>query len=305
MNTESVTTENDAVFAGTKSRCDKKRFMQWNNVRFVIFWILLLSLTWHSGIFCHLKHSIQVMICTGREFMDAATCALKEIDGGRILDVATGRGGFAAFLMETLGGWDELVGIDSSPRAEGHFTTNIKDEKARFVQMDAENMEFDDASFDTVAISNSLHHLTDPETVLNEMLRVLKPGGTFIVNEMHRDTTTAPQTTHLLLHTFWAEVDTELGIVHDAVLSRDDFAALMDGLSLSDTVVHEIVNDEGDPKDPDLLKELDGVLDAYHKRLDNNPRQEEFRIKGEELRHRVHEVGYQSCPTLLAIGRKK
>jgi len=53
--------------------------------------------------------------------------------------------------------------------------------------MDAREMAFADASFYTVCISNSLHHMADLERVLAEMARVLRPKGRFIVAEMYCD----------------------------------------------------------------------------------------------------------------------
>ena len=46
--------------------------------------------------------------------------------------------------------------------------------------MNAENLQFEDESFDTVCIPHSLHHLASINKVLAEMKRVLKKYGNFI-----------------------------------------------------------------------------------------------------------------------------
>ena len=108
------------------------------------------------------------------------------IPGGRILDVATGNGNFVSFLLEGLPAFDEIVGIDTSEKAGTAFNETFKDQPhVRFEKMDAAKMDFPKASFDIVCISNSLHHMSDPEPVLDEMKRVLKPGGHFFVAEMY------------------------------------------------------------------------------------------------------------------------
>jgi len=61
--------------------------------------------------------------------------------------------------------------------------------------MNAERMDFANESFDTVSISASLHHLPNIQQVLAEISRVLKPGGNFILAEMHRDGQTAAELT--------------------------------------------------------------------------------------------------------------
>jgi ubiquinone/menaquinone biosynthesis C-methylase UbiE len=49
---------------------------------------------------------------------------------------------------------------------------------------DAENLPFDDATFDIVATRYSSHHWLHPETALAEFKRVLKPKGTFIISDI-------------------------------------------------------------------------------------------------------------------------
>ena len=44
----------------------------------------------------------------------------------------------------------------------------------------AEAMPFDDDQFDAVYCTLSMHHFTDPELGLNQIRRVLKPGGRFV-----------------------------------------------------------------------------------------------------------------------------
>ena len=58
-------------------------------------------------------------------------------------------------------------------------------------------MDYPDETFEVVAISNTLHHIEHYDKVLAEMLRVLKPGGFFILNEMYRDGQDAAQQVHV------------------------------------------------------------------------------------------------------------
>jgi ubiquinone/menaquinone biosynthesis C-methylase UbiE len=58
---------------------------------------------------------------------------------------------------------------------------------ATFMQVDAVDMHFPDASFDVVVSTLSLHHWSDPLQVLREIKRVLKPGGTAFILDLRRD----------------------------------------------------------------------------------------------------------------------
>ena len=108
---------------------------------------------------------------------------LGTVSAGRVLDVATGRGGFIDTLMKTLKAYDSFVGIDYCPSNESKkdmesAKKRFEGKPVQFLQMNAENLEFEDESFDTVSISHSLHHLANIDRVMTEMKRVLKRVAT-------------------------------------------------------------------------------------------------------------------------------
>jgi ubiquinone/menaquinone biosynthesis C-methylase UbiE len=125
---------------------------------------------------------------------------LGNIAGGRVLDVATQEGHFVQILMENLKDYTEIVGIDTNDWAIQKAKGTVDQENVRFLVMNAEQMKFEDESFDTVCVSASLHHLSNIQRVLEEMKRVLKTGGHFIVAEMHRDGLTEAELTSIYLH---------------------------------------------------------------------------------------------------------
>ncbi len=230
---------------------------------------------------------------------------LGKIFGGKVLDVATGGGAFIPFLTEGLQGWTAMTGIDTSERAEAAFKEAFKDqEKVSFVRMDAAKMEFADASFDTVSIANSLHHMPDLPAALAEMLRVLKPDGNCIVFEMFRDGQIETQLTHVLLHDWWGAIDTAEGVCHRPTYTRKAILDLIGQIGFLDLQVHEYLDLSGDPHDPANLEQLGPVIDRYQARAarlsDGKPLVE----RSEELRRRVKEIGFHSATELLLIGKK-
>ena len=69
--------------------------------------------------------------------MDLFERALGGIEGGRVLDVATGLGGFVGFLAERLAGYTQIVGVDISARLMVDAVKDGKRENTDFIQMDA------------------------------------------------------------------------------------------------------------------------------------------------------------------------
>lgn len=94
---------------------------------------------------------------------------------GRILDVGCGTGA----LMESLqaNGW--VVGVDFSPEAL-RFSGGRG--LGRLTLGDAQRLPFASGSFDVVVSLDTIEHVPDDGAALAEVLRVLKPGGVFVMN---------------------------------------------------------------------------------------------------------------------------
>ncbi len=96
--------------------------------------------------------------------------------GHRVLEVGVGAGN----ILERIHGAD-LVGVDISDYILGKARERLG-ARAELVKGDAEDLPFDDASFDRVYCSEVLEHVIDPRAVIAGMRRVLKPGGLAVVS---------------------------------------------------------------------------------------------------------------------------
>jgi len=107
--------------------------------------------------------------------------------GARCLDVGCGEGRhtLAAYLRPGV----DVIGIDLSPKDLQTARSRVVDMEAfepkghiTFLQGDATRLPFPDASFDTVICSEVLEHIPNFITVIEELVRVLKPGGRLCVS---------------------------------------------------------------------------------------------------------------------------
>ncbi len=97
----------------------------------------------------------------------------------RLLVVGCGAGVEAAILARCLE--TEVIGID--------VVENFDPDSAQLVLLqygDAMAMSFENDSFDFVYSYHALEHIPDPEKALNEIKRVLKPGGSYWIGTPNR-----------------------------------------------------------------------------------------------------------------------
>jgi ubiquinone/menaquinone biosynthesis C-methylase UbiE len=111
--------------------------------------------------------------------------------GETILDIGTGPGWLLVKLHQQRPGL-RITGVDASSSMVVKARLNM--EKAglsdiiEIQEENANHMSFSDRSFDTVVSTGSIHHWKDPTAGLNEVYRVLKPGGYALIYDLVSDT---------------------------------------------------------------------------------------------------------------------
>jgi len=86
----------------------------------------------------------------------------------KILDIGCGIG----FVSQLFPNFD-IVGVDIS---DGMLAQNPH----KWIKASAEELPFEDSTFDYIICRSLLHHLDHPNEALDEMYRVLKPGGKWV-----------------------------------------------------------------------------------------------------------------------------
>ena len=121
--------------------------------------------------------------------------ALREVSGPRVLDEACGTGDFAIAIARHLaakGGSWSVTGVDISEGMLEVMRRKVAEadlDDTGCVSVSAETgdccaLHYPDASFDTVTVAFGVRNFEDREKALAEVLRVLRPGGRFVMLEL-------------------------------------------------------------------------------------------------------------------------
>jgi len=95
--------------------------------------------------------------------------------GKKVIDIGCGPRGSMEFMDNAA----ERIGYD--PLVDEYLKLGADQHKMKYVKGYSESMPFADNSMDVITSINSLDHVEDLTKTLSEILRVLKPGGHFLM----------------------------------------------------------------------------------------------------------------------------
>jgi len=110
--------------------------------------------------------------------------AVKPTRQDRVLDVACGTG-VVTFRLAKMA--KEVIGLDLTGEMLQRARKQRHDrgvENVRFALGEAEALPFESGTFDTVVCRMSLHHFSDPQRAIAEMVRVTRPGGRVVLADI-------------------------------------------------------------------------------------------------------------------------
>ena len=117
-------------------------------------------------------------------------------EGDTVLDVACGPGNFTRGFARTVGEAGLALGIDGSPTMLERGGEELRRAAVRnlvLIRGDATALPFRDASVDATCCFAALHLFSDPFAALDEMTRVLRPGGRIaLMTSVRRELTLRP-----------------------------------------------------------------------------------------------------------------
>jgi CspA family cold shock protein len=122
---------------------------------------------------------------SGARLRHTAVAELGLRPGGSVLDVCTGTGLTLPYLAAAVGRDGRVVGLDRSPAMLAGAADRAPAPPLELVEGDATRLPFPDAAFDAAISTYGLTAVADVDAVLDEMVRVVRPGGRLAVADVH------------------------------------------------------------------------------------------------------------------------
>lgn len=104
------------------------------------------------------------------------------------VDLGSGRGNDVIRLAEDVGETGYVYGIDISEGMVAKAKANLDKfdvENAKILQAELEKLPLEDNSVNLVISNCTINHATDKQAVWNEIFRILKPDGRFVVSDIY------------------------------------------------------------------------------------------------------------------------
>lgn len=124
-------------------------------------------------------------------FVEHAIRLLAGRSRGRALDIGTGPGQIVIKLAHRLTRW-KFTGVDRSQAMIAQACRNLAAAgstlagRVEFQPADGTSLPFPNGSFDFVMCNSVLHHLAEPEKLLEAMARLAKPEGAILLRDLRR-----------------------------------------------------------------------------------------------------------------------
>ena len=125
-----------------------------------------------------------------RDFLLPRKFVLEEVDikpGFHILDFGCGPGSYSVIASELVGWTGKVYALDIHPLAIQRIQNTVSKKKLTNLQTICSDCLTDllNSSIDVVLLYDTFHHLSNPDLVIEELHRILKPHGVISFSDHH------------------------------------------------------------------------------------------------------------------------
>lgn len=220
-----------------------------------------------------------------------------------VLDIGTGSGDFIKLIQPVFPEGTQIAGIDPSKEALEEARRGINLANVDFIQMEGENLNFPDHSYDVVCLSNAMHHLASTEQTFAEMKRVVKPEGWLLIAEIVSDGLNEAQENQKMWHHFKSYVDRKSGITHRETWTESEVLEIIQLSGIEPVLVFPFNRMANPVTDPEKLEHW---INQFAENLSKLEGFLEYGDKADLFEHFKSQIqlhGFQLARQLVVIGK--
>jgi ubiquinone/menaquinone biosynthesis C-methylase UbiE len=157
----------------------------------------------------------------------------KPVSGEVCVDLGSGRGNDVIRLAEEVGDTGYVYGIDISEGMIAKAKENLKKfevENAEILQAELEKLPLEDNRVNLVISNCTINHATDKQAVWNEVYRILKADGRFVVSDIYATKPIADEYRNdpVAISECWA-----------GAVTKDEYLTMLEHAGFKNLVVYE------------------------------------------------------------------
>ncbi|NQV50380.1 MAG: methyltransferase domain-containing protein [Candidatus Marinimicrobia bacterium] len=210
---------------------------------------------------------------------------------GHYLEFGCGDGTFLKYILNQNKSFQSIAAVDINPGSVALARNKLDDYAIDFIIQETLPLAFDKHHFSAITLSNTLHHIRDKAAVLNELKRLLKPGGQIIVTEMISNELSEAELTYFKLHCLRADIDRNNQIYHDATYASHEIEGMIKETGLRILSKAIILNEKIGGVDETEIQSVTASLEEMIANESLSPGFEELKQKAQSVKDSLLQFG--------------
>ena len=216
---------------------------------------------------------------------------IQEINLRDYLELGCGDGGFLKYVLDQNKSFKSITAVDINSESIKKARTTLQTFKVFFIVQENLPLGLESDQFDTITLSNTLHHLRDKPSVLAELKRLIKPNGKIIITEMITNNLTSAEQSYCRYHALRAEVDRLHGVFHETTYTSAEIQRMVSESRLRIVKKAVLLNVKEAVLDTGEISEMESKVNELIQSVSETPEYSSLDEKARSIKAHLHQYG--------------
>ena len=226
---------------------------------------------------------------------------IQELELGDYLEFGCGDGGFLKHVLDQNESFKSVTAVDINLESVKQARTTLEAFNVHFMVQENLPLGLEANQFDTITLSNTLHHLRDKTAVLSELKRLIKRDGQIIITEMISNDLTEAEQTYCRFHALRAEVDRLHGVFHETTYTSNEILDMVSKADLRIGSNEILLNSKEAAPDKIEVAEMEAIIDDLIKAESKRPEFPALKETAVSIKAHLHQHGIKRPRQLYLV----